>query len=113
MYIYAEYVMSQKFKHLYIVGICNQKNHKSLSFAYMGSCYTLHFEPVSWSKAYVNCKTGRTSLAMMKTKKAINDISVKIKMVHRESVYYWIGLRRFQWKVLAKQGTCMQKIQHQ
>ena len=61
MYIYAEYDMSQKFKHLYIVGLCNQKitNHKSLFFAYMGSCYTLHFELVSWSKAYVNCKTGK------------------------------------------------------
>ena len=96
--------------YLYIAGICNKKNHKSLSFAYMGSCYRLHFEPVSWFQAFVNCKNRRTSLAMMKTKKAINDISVKIKMVHRESVYYWIGLRRFQWNTLAKQGTCILKI---
>ena len=87
-----------------------QEKSQVAVFAYMGSCYRLHFEPVSWFQAYVNCKNRRTSLAMMKTKKAINDISVKIKMVHRESVYYWIGLRRFQWNTLAKQGTCILKI---
>ena len=73
----------------------------------MESCFTLHFEPVSWSDAFVNCKNKGSNLAMMKTKKAINDISLKIKEVHRESVYYWIGLRRSQWYIGNKPGiTC-------
>ena len=87
-----------------MIGICLKERHKSLSFGYMGSCYTLHFKPVSWSEAFVNCKNKGSNLALMKSKKAINDISVKIKEVHRESVYYWIGLRRSHWYILDKQG---------
>ena len=40
----------------------------------------------------------------MKTKSAINDISLKIKMVHRESVFYWVGLRRLEWHIVNKIG---------
>ena len=87
------------------VGNCKKRNSKSLSFTYRETCCTLYFEPVSWHKAHVHCKAKGSNLAMMKTKKAINDISVKIKEVHRESVYYWIGLRRSQWYILDKPSS--------
>ena len=85
-------------------GPCIETSHQSLSFTYKGSCYTLYFEPVSWFEAFVSCKNKDSILAQMKTKSAINDISVKIKTVHRESVYYWIGLRRSEWYTMNKIG---------
>ena len=87
-----------------MIGTCLKENKKSLTFGYMGSCLTLFFEPVSWHEAHVHCKAKGSSLALMKTNQAINDISVKIKEVHRESVYYWIGLRRAQWLIADQSG---------
>ena len=89
---------------LLIEGTCKKTKHKSLSFGYEDNCYTLHFEPVSWARAFLNCQKKGSYLAQMKTKKAINDISLKIKYLHRESVYYWIGLKRSRWHTLDKPG---------
>ena len=88
-----------------VIDKCSIEDLKSLSFGYLGNCYTLHFKPVSWADSFANCKSKERILAVMKTKKAINDISLNIRNVHGESVYYWIGLRRFQWKILDKAGT--------
>ena len=104
---YTFYVThSITFTHLLIclIGTCIKTSHKSLSFGYMGSCFTLYFEPLSWSESFVKCKSKGSLLALIKSHKAINDISMKIKEVHRESVYYWIGLRRSQWYIKDKPG---------
>ena len=85
-------------------GPCIETSHQSLSFTYKGSCYTLYFEPVSWFEAFLSCKNKDSILALMKRKNPINDISGKIKMVHRESVFYWIGLRRSEWHTMNKIG---------
>ena len=80
--------------------LCNQTN----SFQYRNSCLTLHFEPVSWSVVFINCKKQAKTLAMMKTIKAVVDISSKIKSVYREDLDYWVGLRKVQWYMDDKSG---------
>ena len=80
--------------------LCNQ----SYSFQYKNSCLTLYFEPVSWSVALIKCNKQTKTLAMMKTIKAIVDISSRIKSVHREGLDYWVGLRKAQWYMDDKSG---------
>ena len=52
----------------------------------------------------MNCKKQSKTLAMMKTIKAIVDISSKIKSVYREDIDYWVGLRKAQWYRKGKLG---------
>ena len=68
------------------------------------SSSTLHFKPDSWPVAFKNCKKQGKTLAMMKTIKAIVDISLKIKSVYREGLDYWVGLRKAQWYMDYKSG---------
>ena len=78
-------------------GNCNY--HQPHSFLYMDSCFTLHFEPVTWSMASLKCSKDRSRLARMKTKRSINDISEEIAKFYREKLYYWIGLKRSHWHI--------------
>ena len=74
------------------------------SFTYEDGCFTLYFEPVTWFVAHMNCIKIHSKLATMKTKQAINDISLKIKEYHRDTIYYWVGLRKSYWFIPDKTG---------
>ena len=81
------------------LGGCDVKNPTTLSFTYQESCFTLHLEPVTWIVAFINCMGIGSKLAIMKNKGAISDISKEISNHYRESLYYWVGLRRSHWYI--------------
>ena len=80
------------------LGGCDVKNPSTLSFTYQESCFTLHLEPVTWNVAFINCMGIGSRLAILKTG-AIIDFSKEISNHHRQSIYYWVGLRRSSWYI--------------